>query len=658
MALKLALQPITINGVILPNRIARAAHETGIAKPDINDGFIEYHAARARGGCGLTILEAAGVHPSSDIDLRVYGPTIVDGYRRLMEAVNPYGMIVFQQLWHAGNLYPAANGGPPWAVSDIPAYTGVVGHPMSLADIAELKAAFVNAARLCQEGGVHGVEIHGCHGYIIHQFLSPLYNNRTDQYGGDSFENRTRFLTETLRDIRQAVGPDYPVGVRLGASDLPGGIDVAINQQVARMLESERLIDFLDLSVGDYYRMETMVGTMHVPARYELPTTGEIASVVSVPRIVTGRFRALDEVEEVLKDGIADIVSLTRAQIADPDLVAKTVAGHPELVRPCIACNQGCIGGLQRAGKLGCAVNSTVGREMLHIGGPGARAGPARRILVIGGGPAGMEAARVAALYGHSVILAEAQPNLGGTINLAKRMPNLAPIGDIAFWLEQELYRLGVDVRLNSYVDADEIAGFGVDEVIIATGSLPRDGIFQLARPSLNAEIDAAARLITTHDLVTGFGLDGCKSALVFDTVGGFEGVSAAEYLLTQGLSVTYVTQLKTFAPLVQVTFREIPYLERFNQTGRFSLHLRHQLNSVGRDHGVIQPLQGAQSQSLRVDADVIVAVMPNKPVRDVYDAFRAGGGKAHLIGDASSPRDLQVAIAEGYEVARQLSCG
>jgi 2,4-dienoyl-CoA reductase-like NADH-dependent reductase (Old Yellow Enzyme family) len=657
MALKHALAPIAINGITVPNRIARAAHETGFAKPDINDGFIEYHAARARGGCGLTILEAAGVHPSSDIDLRIYGPTIVDGYRRLMDAVNPYGMIVFQQLWHGGNLYPAANGGPPWAVSDIPAFTGVVGHPMSLDDIAELKAAFVNAARLCQQGGVHGVEIHGCHGYIIHQFLSPIYNNRTDAYGG-SFENRTRFLTETLHEIRQAVGKDYPVGVRLGASDLPGGIDVEINKQVVRLLESEKLIDFLDLSVGDYYRMETMVGTMHVPARYELPTTGEIASVATVPRIVTGRFRALDEVEGVLQDGIADIVSLTRAQIADPDLVAKSVAGHPDQVRPCIACNQGCIGGLQRTGKLGCAVNSTVGREMLHIGGPASRNGPAKRILVIGGGPAGMEAARVAALYGHSVILAEAQPNLGGTINLARRMPNLRPIGDIIFWLEAELYRLGVEVRLNSYVDADEIAGFGADEVIVATGALPREGIFQLAKPSLTADVDLAARVITPHDLVTGYDLDGCRSALVLDTVGGFEGLSITEHLLTQGLRVTYVSQLKTFAPQVQVTFRDIPYLERFLQTGRFHLFLRHQLNSVGSDHCMIQPLQGAPGQCLRVDADVTVPVMPNKPVRDMYDAYRASGGKAHLIGDASSPRDLQIAIAEGSEVARQLSCG
>src|SRR5258707_1618644 len=258
MTLKYSLEPIKINSVEIPNRIARAAHETGIAKPDITDGFIEYHAARARGGCGLTILEAAGVHPSSDIDLRIYGSEIVDGYRRLMAAVRPYKMVVFQQLWHGGNLYPAANGGPPWPLSDIPAFTGVVGHPMSLADIAELKAAFVNAARLCQQGGIDGVEIHGCHGYIIHQFLSPIYNSRTDAYGG-SFENRTRFLTETLREIRQAVGKDYPVGVRLGASDLPGGIDVGMNKDVVRLLEREKLIDFLDLSVGDYYRMETMV---------------------------------------------------------------------------------------------------------------------------------------------------------------------------------------------------------------------------------------------------------------------------------------------------------------------------------------------------------------------------------------------------------------
>lgn len=659
MSLKRVFEPLNIAGVTIPNRIARTAHETGIAKPDITDAFIAYHAARARGGCGLSILEAAGVHPSSNLDLQLYGPTIVEDFRRLMAAVRPHAMVVFQQLWHGGNLYPAADGGPPWAVSDIPGYGGIVGRPMSLADLAELRQAFVQAALNCQAGGVDGVELHGCHGYLFQQFLAPFYNNRTDQYGG-SFENRTRFLVEVLRDIRAAVGAGYPVGIRLGSSDLPGGIDDTTNQQVVHLLESEGLIDFLDCSKGDYFRMETMVGTMTSPAGYELESTARIASVASVPRILTGRFRTLEEAEQVLREGQADMVSLVRAQIADPDLVIKTRAGNPEQVRPCIACNQGCIGGLARAGRLGCAVNPSIGLEHVQAG-DFERSRPAKKIVVVGGGPAGMEAARVAALFGHEVILFEAQPRLGGAINIARNATNLQTLADISYWLEQEVYRLGVDVRLSTYVEADDACFDGADVVIVATGAMPRAELFQQGKPSLVVDVHDEAAVISTWDLFSSYDLSGLNAALILDTVGGMEGLATAEHLIQHGLAVTYVTHAATLAPQAQVTFRDVAALERFYAKGKFEALLRHQLLSIQSGGGnrrscTVQPIQATSEHRREIAADLVVAITPNKPLQELYEALRLAGRVVHLIGDASSPRDLQIAIAEGQAISRAIS--
>ena len=654
MALSRVFEPIMIGNVEVPNRIVRTAHDTGYAITDISDDYIAYHAARAKGGCGLTILEASSVHRSSRLHVALFKDSIVDGFGRLVDAVRPHGMKLFQQLWHGGNLYPDFNGMPPWVVSDVPGYWGAVGQVMSTDDILELKQAFVDAALNCQRGGLDGVEVHAAHGYIFHQFLSPYYNNRSDQYGGTP-ENRERFLFETMRDVRAAVGPDFAVGIRLGASELPGGIDEAMNKKILRQLEAEKLIDFVDASKGDYYRFDTMLSAMHSPAGYELSSTADIASVAGVPRIVAGRFRTLEEAEQVLRNGAADLVSMVRAQIADPDLVRKTRDIGPEAVRPCIGCNQGCLGGLFRVGRMGCAVNPAAGFEATLAEDLIMPAPVQRTVLVIGGGPAGMEAARVAAMQGHRVILAEAQPTLGGAINIARIAPFLQGIGDISHWLEQEVYRLGVDVRLSSYMEADDVIAIGADEIVIAAGSLPRLDGFQLANPSRRVAGTQMPHVLSSTDLLSGPDRPG-NHALILDTVGHYEAIACIEFLLRNGVSVTYVTNDVSMTPYVHSTWRDLPALERFYALGDFDLRLRHELVEIRADDCIIRPLQAGPNQTWTVPADIVVLVTQNMPLRSLHDELRARGVASRLVGDALSPRDMQVAIAEGHHAARALA--
>lgn len=655
MALTQVFEPIRLGPVEVPNRIVRTAHDSGLAFMDINDDYINYHLARARGGCGLTILEASSVHPSSQLHVALWRDSIIPGFEKLMDAVRPHGMKVFQQLWHGGNIYPDSTFGPAWAVSDKPGFLGLVGRPMTTDDVLELKQAFVDAALRCQKGGLDGVEIHACHGYVIHQFLNPYYNDRSDQYGG-SFENRSRFLFEVAREIRAAVRPDFAVGIRLGVSEMPGGVDDEINKTILLQLQDEKLIDFVDLSMGDYFKYDTVVGGMHYPTGYQQQPNAATCEAATVPRIIAGRFRTLEEAEQVIRDGQAELVSMVRAQIADPDLVNKTRLLGAEAVRPCIGCNQGCIGGLFRANRMGCAVNPAVGYEAVMAEELIEPTTNPRKVLIVGGGPAGMEAARIAATIGHKVVLAEAQPNLGGTVNIAKTAPYLSGIGDISFWLEQEVYRLGVEVRLGTYMDADDILAEGADDVIIATGSLPRMDGFQYTHPGVEVAGVGQPHVLSSIDLLSDPGTMRGKHALVLDTTGQYEALAATEFLLKQGVAVTFISCESMVGRQADAAFhRQLVALERFYKLGTINILLRHILLEIREKDCVVRPIEASLNQTAIVPADTVVLVTQNMPLRQLHDELRARGVASQLVGDALVPRDVQVAIAEGHRAGRAL---
>jgi 2,4-dienoyl-CoA reductase-like NADH-dependent reductase (Old Yellow Enzyme family) len=653
MALGVVFSPIKLGPVEVPNRVVRTGHGTGMSDPYASDRFIDYHTARAKGGCGLSILGASSVHPSSLIDQVVFDDACIPGFEKLSKAVKPYGMKVFQQLWHGGNLYPAVDG-PPLAVSTVPGYGGIVGRPMSTAEVEAVIQSFADAAVRCQKGGLHGVELHAAHGYIFQQFLSPTLNNRSDRYGG-SFENRLRPLLEALRTTRAAVGPEFCVGVRLSASQAPGGITEEENVRILRILQDEGLTDFVNASWGDYYQYDTMVGSMHNPTGYELPSSGQITAARTVPGIVAGRFRTLEEVEQVIREGVADLVSMVRAQIADPDLVRKTREGRALEVRPCISCNQGCIGGALRTGVIGCTVNPAVGFEATLSEDLIQPTTAPKTVLVIGGGPAGMEAARIAATIGHKVILAEAASKLGGAVNVARQAPKLSTLGDITYWLEQEVYRLGVDVRLGTYLEAEDARAIGADALIVATGSMARMDGHQIADPGEPARGVDLPHVLSSIDLFAA-PRDLGRTALILDTVGHYESLAVAEQLLSQGVAVTLLTGHFSMTPYVQSTWRDVTALRRFYQLGDFEVLARHHLVEIQPGRCIVRPLQASPNQVRTVLADTVVLVTQNEPLRGLYDELRDELPQSWLVGDALSPRDVQNAINDGHRAGRALN--
>jgi 2,4-dienoyl-CoA reductase-like NADH-dependent reductase (Old Yellow Enzyme family)/pyruvate/2-oxoglutarate dehydrogenase complex dihydrolipoamide dehydrogenase (E3) component len=648
---------LQVGPITIPNRVVRTAHLTKMALgPAITDDLIAYHVARGEGGVGLSILEATAVHPSSVLGLVGFDDRITEGYQRLMEAIRPTGMRMFQQLWHAGHVYPAADGGPPRGASEMPGVvSGFPALPIATDEIPEFVTAFADTAKRSTEAGIDGVELAASHGYLFHQFLSPLTNTRTDWYGGD-LENRMRFLVETLIAVREAIGPDKALGVRVGAGQVAGGLTEPDLAKIVRYLADDGLVDYINVTMGDYYRMADMMGGMDRPAGYMLDSSGQItAGTTKVPRLITGRFRTLEEVERVLAEGTADMVSMVRAHIADPDLVRKTREGRALEVRPCIGCNQGCIGrtsGLDA--RLGCVVNPAIGRENTLSEKLISTTSRPRKVLVVGGGPAGLEAARTARLRGHDVTLHEAFPDLGGNLIAAARGPKMQGIDDIREWLEQEVRRLGVVVHTGSYLDIDDIVAAEPDAVVLATGGENnRDGrsISDPGTPTVGIDL---SHVITPVELFTEPRELG-NQVLVFDEMGQYEAIAVTEYLLERGHDVTVVTRFPAFGVLADAAMRVQPALSRFeNAPGNLTTLTRSRLVSV--ESGKVTVKQSGAGKDHIVGADTVVLVTYRRGRRGLADELRAHPHiQVHVVGDARSGRDLQVAIREGHIAGRMI---
>ena len=494
-----------------------------------------------------------------------------------------------------------ADGGPPWSASELAGPS--IRRPakaMVQDDIDELVDAFAQAAQWSIEGGIHGVEVHIAHGYLLQQFMSPATNQRTDGYGG-SWENRIRLAREVVAAVREAIGPEIPLGVRVGSEAVgDGGVTEHDCAELVRVLADDGLIDYMNLTYGSCLRPHKIMGGMHEPPGYELEAAAPVVAAVDLPAIVTGRFRTLAEADRLIADGVADMVGLTRAHIADPELVAKSIGGRETEVRPCIAGNDGCVGGLNR-GRLSCAVNPAVGRELDYP--PPSPSPHPRRIVVVGGGPGGMEAARLAAEQGHSVVLFETRNRLGGAVRQAQELPTRALLGDICDWQERELARLGVEVRLNQTADVQSISAARSDLVVVATGAMGAE------IPDISTVPEGA-------------------TAAVDDRFGGYEALGLAEWLAIQGLAVTLTTPGRRIAANALLDLVVQPALER--------------LQALEVD---IQTKVDAPPDA---DLTLTVAKHPHDPLSA---DLAAAGLTVQVIGDARTPGTILTAIAHAHGI-------
>jgi len=649
-------KPFRIKGLELKNRIVRTAHSTSFGGGVMSEDSIAYHEARARGGVGLSIIEPLSVHPSSNSIFNSWTPGLEAGYRKLVAACHGHDMKLFQQLRHAGIQHKTRDGGPSWSASDVASSKlAMVPIPMTQEMIDEVVAGYAHVAQLAEEWGLDGVEVQCAHSYLPHQFLSPAYNKRTDKYGG-GLENRARFMLEVLTAVRKAVSKDFVVGVRVSPDYQIGSVTPDDVLGALRLLESHDLIDFADVSAGNYQTDYKMLGGMDEAVGYQLLTSAPITRNVKSPTIVAGRIRTLDDADLIIREGNADLVAITRATIADPDLVRKSLAGQGTKVRPCIGCNQGCIGGIMSAvtggaGRMTCVVNPVVGFERTMGDEKLTPAPEHKKVLVIGGGVGGMEAARVAALRGHQVILAEAQNKLGGMALIAAKAPSRHGVHDIAVWQENEIYELGVDVRLSTYMDVNDVIAEAPDAVIVATGASPRmDGIV-LSNPGEPIQGFEQPHVISSVDLFTGMHPPLGKSALVIDDVGHYEGMGVAEELLNRGLEVTFVTRHVGIGHQLDNIYVTSPTLGRFAHD-RFTLHSRSHVLSIAKNTAIIAPVYIVTSKAnarRTVPADTVVFVSDNRPNRDLFVALENRKMDVRVIGDARAPRLMEVAIREGY---------
>ena len=460
-----------------------------------------------------------------------------------------------------------------------------------------------------------------------------------------------------LTAVRAAVPRDFVVGIRMGNAVDSGPSDAEELVTVLAMLEQRGLIDYVSATYAGYYALSENIAGMHKPAGHMLEQNASIRGAARVPVMAIGRFRTLEEADQVIRAGQADMIGMTRATIADPDLVNKSLTGHVEQVRPCIGCLQDCLGGLMTAHRLGCVVNPAVSHELTLSEDVLTAAEPARTVVVVGGGPAGMEAARVAALRGHHTILFEAEPKLGGAAKLAARAPTRDSIADITLWLEAEIYRLGVDVRLSTYVDTDDIIMEQPDVVVVATGSTPRlDGVLA---PYPGAPIRGMdhASVTSSYDLFEGAPVIAGSRAVVVDDIGHYEPIAVADYLVTRGVAVTFVSRHVAFAPYLENTFQNEAYLRRLSRGGLFSVRTRTRVLDIS-DAGVsIIPTyqqEGGNGGEL-LAADRVIVVTANAPNRALHDELTRRGVAAHAIGDALSPRFLGAAFRDARQLAATL---
>lgn len=652
-------EPIAIGNVTVKNRIARTAHGTGLSTDGkVSDRLIAYHVARAEGGVGLTFVEATGVHPLYPYMINATHDGVIEGLKRLTDAVRPYGMKLFQQLW--GGTGPNSiwmkKQPPPLSASAVttPGMGGWMPKPMTKQLIDEHVQGYAAAAVRCREGGLDGVEVHSAHGYLIGSFLSPITNIRTDEYGG-SPENRMRFLTEILVAVRAAVGADFPVGMRISGDDgVEGGLTPRDVSAIIDTLTAQGLLDFVDITNGTYFRAERIFGTAIAKHGYEMPFSAPIAEKATVPTIVTGRFLTLAEAEKVIVAGQADLVSMVRAHIAEPAIVRKTAEGRINEIRPCIGCIQGCLG--QQGGGIGCAVNPGAGQE-LHIGdGNFAAAQTALDVLVAGGGPAGLEAARVAAESGHRVQLFEAADELGGqlrfTRNSAKRSDTAAVIG---YW-EAELARLGVDVHVGATVDAELVRAIAPDIVMVATGARPANDGILIWHPGHPVTGWGSLPSLTSWDVLSG--QPAGPSVVVYDDYGQYEAIDVVDRLLADGATVHYATRFSRIGDrmdgdpwLWEVAVR--PHQREMMANPAFTAHPNVVVEAITSDSVTFVSLDTADRvETVSADSIVIVA---SRPVNRLTEDLASVSAEIVTIGDADGIRTLEAAVYDAHVAARAI---
>jgi 2,4-dienoyl-CoA reductase-like NADH-dependent reductase (Old Yellow Enzyme family)/thioredoxin reductase len=638
--------PKSIGSVTIPNRTVFLAHETGFAEDGLpTERDAAYYSARARGGVGLIIGPSSMlVHPSASNPMYAsgYDPDVIPRLETIADACHEYGTKVFAQLQHTGGEDSGEFAmRETWAPSAVPSEFGYeMPKRMETEDIEEVKLGFAKTAEHVKRGGLDGIELKAGHDGILRQFISPKYNRRDDRYGG-SLENRVRLVNEVVEAIRDRVGDEFPVGIRLTLDEMEeDGYDYDYAVEVIRRLHPS--LDFIDSDIATISKLYITDAPMHAPLGYTAEYYGAARELVDVPVIAAGRINDLGKANDVLEEGRADFVGMCRQLICDADTVRKARRGEDDEVVHCIACNQNCLGGIHTKGHVGCIQTPRSGREtrIPHL--EDVDEAPASKdVLVVGGGPAGLSFAVTAADLGHRVTIREREDELGGQSNVATQVDSRREFGDAVRNLLNQLDNRDVTVETGVEVTPDDVATESWDDIVVATGATER-------QPELPGE-----DVHRSWDVLRGEPVG--DRVVVLDNNKHAAGVGLAEQLAVDGHDVTMVTT--AYHPGDRLEGTNVPpFLETLYE---HDVEVVTHTTIVGFEDGVAQLMNVYSQEVTTREADSLVVAERREARSGLGDALRervADPETVHRVGDCVAPRLIDTAIYDGEMLARELS--